>query len=126
MKMKIRMLAIGLALVAFVSILLLVPMRNVSAVGQIEAARTSSSCTTTGHDGTTCSVSLTWPAAFSDTNYTVVCTQENGSPFPNDLAHEIFVLPASKTRTGVKVTIENDAGAPGALLNGVGCIAVHD
>lgn len=129
--MRLRFLGLCLAVGALVGVVLTNPMRNVSATtGQIEEARTSTGCHTSGGWTTTCSVSLTWPIAFADTNYTVVCTPENTSiQYPNPYQDPtwVYVLPASKRTTGVSVTI-GDAGTGSipAYLNGVGCIAVHD
>jgi len=125
--MKFRMLAISLAVAVLLAIVLTRPMHNVAAIGATEAARTTNTCNTTTAFDSTCSVSVTWPTAFSDTNYTVSCTPENGQPSPPASAEVfVYVSPSSKTTTGVSMTIQNLESGVDAYLKGIDCVAVHD
>lgn len=126
--MKNHVVVICFMLAVLASFFLFNSTRSVSATGAIEEARTTNTCTTPFGGGNSCTVSLTWPSSFSDTNYTVVCLPEGGQNPSTAIPPEVFVLPSNKTTTGVKVTIQQvDASVNQQVtLNGVGCVAVHD
>lgn len=64
---------------------------------------------------TVCNVTVIWPgAAFSDTNYTAICTPDV-SAFPISLV--------AKTKSSVTVSV---TGAGTVSMGGVECIAIHD
>ncbi|HEV2962873.1 MAG TPA: hypothetical protein VG649_13670 [Candidatus Angelobacter sp.] len=80
-------------------------------------------------NGTSCSVIVSWPgAAFSDTNYTAVCTPDNGRGGTFSITN--------KTTTSVTVTmvdnvvVSNNGGilgsTTGVVIGGVECMAMHD
>jgi hypothetical protein len=81
-------------------------------------------CTTSDSVGATCSVTITWPVAFVDTNYTVVCSPQNGTGSAKSDAY--FYVPTSgRTVTSVKVYIETLFSLH-AYISGVDCIAMHN
>jgi hypothetical protein len=125
--MKLQTIAVALGLAVLACLLLIAPQHNAMASGTIQEARTTNRCVTSTFFEATCSVSVRWPLAFPDTNYTVVCTPENGQPpAPTSIDMFVYVLPSSKTTTGASMTIQNFESGVGATLNGIGCIAVHD
>ncbi len=62
-------------------------------------------CTTAASTGSTCTVSMTWPAAYADTSYYAVCS---GS---GTVAGHPEILGLSKSATGVVVTVRNGGAA---------------
>lgn len=135
--MKIRVLGVCLAVAALVGFLVALPMHRVSATGtqQIEAAGNANTCSTSPTSLSTCTLSVTWPQPFADTNYKVVCQPQNGvtSAQAPGAPSILYMYPPARTTTGASMTIEtltppqNFYYNPGAAsLNGIDCIAVHN
>lgn len=84
--------------------------------GTIKWANTSSSCS-----GSPCLATMSWsPSAFSDTNYTAVCSAIQGSS-------TMSLSIESETASQITVWLQ-DASLQGASLSSYGfqCIAVHN
>ncbi len=133
LNMKVRYLGLCLAVGALLGVLITVPTRHASAQStqQIEAAANTSSCDTSESLYSTCSLSVTWPTAFADTNYYYVCTPQGGTTSGDDGSDsailQFYAPPSSKTTTGASFYVENLQGnIDHAYLNGVTCIAVHN
>jgi hypothetical protein len=90
----------------------------------IQHVHSSSSCTTGNNLGNTCTITITWPVAFVDTNYTVVCSAEGGTGGSSPSAF-MYVPTATRTVTTIKVTMKT-LNSLNATLSGVDCIAMHD
>jgi len=131
--MNIRFLGLCLAVGALVGVLITVPRHYVKAAStqQIEAAVNTNTCETTETEFSTCSLSVTWPTAFADTNYDYVCVPQNGVESGQDSNGGpdviFFANPSSKTTTSASFTIQNELGnIDHGFLNGASCIAVHN
>jgi hypothetical protein len=77
-------------------------------------------CTTAASNGATCNVSMTWPAAYGDTNYYAVCSGSGtveGHP---------EILGLKKSASGVVVTVRNGGGSEPvpSRWSKIDCIAV--
>jgi len=82
----------------------------------IKDVHPTTSCTTTGSFGH-CTITVTWPGtAFSDTNYTVVCT-------PGAFNWLLYVT--NKTTTTANVNAQSFYGSQ-ATFDSANCVAVHD
>jgi hypothetical protein len=77
-----------------------------------------SSCTTTAVVNGSCTGTLTWTTAFTDSNYQVVCDMVNSS------ALGIFL--GAKAAGTVAYTVYNAAGGTAAASGVIECIAVHN
>lgn len=78
---------------------------ELSTCGESEQGAEVDGCTTAAANGSTCTVSVTWPAAYADTNYYAVCSGSGaveGRP---------QILGLKKSASGVTVTVTNAAGS---------------
>lgn len=93
------------------------PLFGSAGTGGMQTKRVAS-CTTAGAAASTCTTTVTWPAAFADANYTATCTIDNPTAVP-------YVLnTSSKAGASIVVTIVNlTAVAASGTLN---CGAIHD
>jgi hypothetical protein len=84
-----------------------------------QAWRQGSVCTTAASVGASCSTAATLPAAYPDTNYTVVCVGDTGTqaPVPSGVS--------AKTTSGFNFSIVA-VSAAAATFSSLDCIAIHD
>jgi hypothetical protein len=90
----------------------------------IQHLHSTASCSTGSNRGNTCNISLTWPTAFVDTNYTVVCSAELGTGSNNSAAF-MYVPTANRTTTAFVVTMKT-LNSLTATLSGVDCVGMHN
>lgn len=103
----------------------------VGANAQIQSASSSSGCSTGGTSYSSCTVGVTWPTPFVDTNYQVTCTAQN--PFTSQSGcggvagcQMGYISGVSnKLNSGVTVVV-GSAGGNVATVSSVDCIARHN
>ena len=80
-------------------------------------------CETGGNQKDTCFVTITWPVAFVDTNYTVVCGTQN--ILKKTAASWAWVPISGRTVTSAQLWIET-LNSLSTTINGVDCIGMHN
>jgi len=101
-----------------------------TAQGVYQSVKNTAGCTTGNSIGNTClsgsgstgsDITVTWPTAFTDANYSVTCTGYNPTGVPSGP----FIT--ASTKTGASVHVNYFAiTAASASFSSVDCIAVHD
>jgi hypothetical protein len=86
----------------------------------VQAATTTSTCTTGSSSYDACDSSLTWPVAFADTDYSVTCVGVNASD-PRAVIHAVSL----KTTTGVTASTVTE-GSVAVSFGEIDCIGVHN
>lgn len=82
--------------------------------------KTVNGCTVPTTAWATCAVTVSWPTAFPDTNYTVVCSGLGAS---GGFASKILVNSVDRTSTSVTTVTITDAGNAGDTYAHVACFA---
>jgi hypothetical protein len=85
---------------------------------------TSGICTTTGGDYISggCTMSVTWPTAFADTNYGIHCQTWTAT-----VGKVVWAFPSAKTTTGFTLELENgtNSGGVASTTNEIDCTGIH-
>ena len=78
------------------------------------------SCSTTSTQFSNCTLTVTWPTAFADTNYTAICS---GDTFNTPATVAYYGLKSTSTILAVVVNLTNGTAVTAGNIN---CIAIHD
>jgi hypothetical protein len=78
----------------------------------------ATSCTTAASAGAFCQTTMTWPVAFANTNYTVVCSTQSGTLFLGAINN--------KTTTQITPIVELTPGNAAAASTEIDCVGIHD
>ena len=100
----------------------------------VQTGTNSSSCAIGGNFGSQCFITVPWPTAFTDNNYSVACSPTSvdvvGSDNANSkMSYDIVVPSISpyRTTTSTQVILRTLIGnsTPAPQLTSIQCIAVH-
>jgi hypothetical protein len=81
----------------------------------------SASCTTGSASGNSCTITVSWSAPWSDTNYSAVCIPDNATSNAN---YDYFL--SGKTTTTVSITVVNVGLGPWPVtIHGLECISAR-